>query len=205
MSIKQLIEQWNDSAIGYMRLIPSQDREQLESRAVEAGSLLCGEASVAEIDACENRLHIKFPGTLTELLRVSNGFILPIFGTGPALFLGTSEIDYYRTRQSKSFRDWMRFATPAGMEDHDPLMPEDDIADVDLPCSSHLTRAVTLSSERGGDILLAYAVGGGASVKWEYLKLSVHARSFRCLSLRTLLTTLMQNSLDALRQQRKDG
>ena len=202
MSLKELIERWSESAIDCMRLTPEQDRELLESRAVEAGSLLCPEASVAEIAACENRLDIKLPGALTELLRASNGFVIPILGTGPALFLGTSEIDYYPSRQSESFRAWMRIAAPAGVGEDDPLMAEDDIADFDLPCSSHLTQAVALSSERGGDILLACPIVDGASARWEYLKLSVHARSFRCRSLKTLIATLMQSSLDALRWQR---
>jgi len=196
--IEDIVTRWSDAAIPYLRLVAPDDREPIETEAIAATSLLSQGASESDITAMETRLSASFPCCLKRLLTTSNGFIIPVLGTGPTRFLRTDEIDYYHKRETDDFLIWERFAE--NRQEYE-VLSESDIVEFEFPSFDCLRRAFALSGVRGGDVLLIYPIEQSSTSRWEYIKLSVHTRSYRCGSLATLLTELMRHSLDALRAQ----
>ncbi|HSX62019.1 MAG TPA: hypothetical protein VLF18_17670 [Tahibacter sp.] len=171
--------------------------DEHERVAIERGSIL-GEGANEEDVAMLKGTVCDVPVELQYLLRISDGFLMPIFSTRSAVFLGARDIALFSEREPEEFRAWESVTNRVGSDEYGPLDSECGVAEVDMPKLSDLGRAVVLSQLCGGVVLLAYRPEESRCTSWEYMKLSSHTASRRYGSLLAMLTDVRDASLASL-------
>ena len=201
MRMPELLRRWSDLAIPLMAQLPEAEREPVQSRALAAKSLLSPGASEADLAAMKSRLHRRVPDDLRDILSASDGFVIPSLGSGPALFLSSREIGLFRDCAPNCYDAWYAKAVLSDPISAGEVLFGEECEEFEAPAKETLRKALVLSTERGGEILLACPEAFDPERKiedWTYCKLSTSEPSVRFGSLYMLLSHLIDRSLEGL-------
>jgi hypothetical protein len=190
-----LLRVWDHQLMEILRLAEPDRLNDEEREALTSGTALRSPVSAEDLNALSVRLLSQVPDEVICLLRVSDGFLLPVLDTESVWFLSAREIGFYRDVCAKDFSMWESELDGLDEEELNPLSQSDE-EPLDLPQMSMLKKAVAMSQTSGSTTLLAYPAG----LRWNYLIHSAHRQTTRFGSLEAMLEYEMERSLASLHE-----